>query len=77
MKTKKEATLGHAFIPIIVLMVVLSVAIIGFGADPHIPLLVGIIVASLVAMFSLGYTWDEVEKVPLKQSNYPCKQYSY
>ena len=62
MKTKKEATLGHAFIPIIVLMVVLSVAIIGFGADPHIPLLVGIIVASLVAMFSLGYTWDEVEK---------------
>lgn len=62
MKTKKQATLGHAFIPIIVLMVVLAVAIIGFEADPHIPLLVGIIVATLVAMFSLGYTWEEVEK---------------
>lgn len=62
MKTKKVATLGHALIPILVLMIVLSFAIIVFGADPHIPLLVGIIVASLVAMFMLGYSWEEVEK---------------
>lgn len=62
MKTKKVATLGHALIPILVLMIVLSLAIIVFGADPHIPLLVGIIVASLVAMFMLGYSWEEVEK---------------
>lgn len=62
MKTKKVATLGHALIPILVLMIVLSLAIIVFGADPHIPLLIGIIVASLVAMFMLGYSWEEVEK---------------
>jgi len=62
MKTKKEATLGHAFIPIIVLMVVLSVSILVFGADPHIPLLVASIVAAFVAIFGLGYTWEEVEK---------------
>ena len=62
MKTKKQATLGHAFIPIIVLMVVLSVSILVFGADPHIPLLVASIVAAFVAIFGLGYTWEEVEK---------------
>ncbi|NLK43877.1 MAG: Na+/H+ antiporter NhaC [Tissierellia bacterium] len=62
MNTKKQATLGHAFIPIIVLMVVLSVSILVFGADPHIPLLVASIVAAFVAIFGLGYTWEEVEK---------------
>lgn len=62
MKTKKKATLLHAFIPIIVLIVALAVAIIMFEADPHIPLIIAIIVASLVAMFLLNYTWDEVEK---------------
>lgn len=62
MKTKKQATLAHAFIPIIVLMAVLSVAVLVLEADPHIPLIIAIIAAALVAMFSLGYTWDEVEK---------------
>lgn len=62
MKTKKQATLLHAFIPIIVLIASLSVSIIVFEADPHIPLIIAIIVASLVAIFSLGYTWKEVEK---------------
>ena len=62
MKTKKEARLLHAFIPIIALIVSLSVGILVFEADPHIPLLIAIIVASLVAIISLGYSWDEVEK---------------
>lgn len=62
MKTKKQATLVHAFIPIVALMASLAVAILQFDADPHIPLILGIIVASLVAVFGLNYTWDEVEK---------------
>ncbi|NLY72724.1 MAG: Na+/H+ antiporter NhaC [Tissierellia bacterium] len=62
MKTKKEATIIHALIPIVVLMASLAVAILLYDADPHIPIILGIIVASLVAIFGLGYTWDEVEK---------------
>lgn len=62
MKTKKQATLFHAFIPILVLMLSLAVGVLIYGADPHIPLLVAIIVAGLVAVFSLNYSWDEVEK---------------
>ena len=62
MKTKKEATLVHAFIPIVVLMIALAIAVLLFGADPHIPLLIAIVVAGLVAVFGLNYSWDEVEK---------------
>lgn len=62
MKEKKQATIGHALIPIIAVIVALAVAIIGFGADPHIPLLIGALIAGLVAVFGLGYTYEEIEK---------------
>lgn len=62
MNSKKQATLMHAFIPIVVLVASLFIAITKFGADPHIPIIIAIIVASAVAIFSLGYTWEELEK---------------
>lgn len=62
MKEKRQATIMHALIPIIAVIVALSVAIIGFEADPHIPLLFGALVAGIVAMFGLNYSWDEIEK---------------
>ncbi len=62
MKTKKEATLIHAFIPIAVLVATLFIAITKFEADPHIPIIVAIVVAAGIAIFSLGYKWDEIEK---------------
>lgn len=62
MKPKKQATLGHALIPIVFLIVVLSASIMLFGADPHIPLILAIIVAASVAIFQLGYTWGELEE---------------
>lgn len=61
MKTKKEATIMHAFIPIIALVGSLAVGILVFGADPHMPLLIAIIIAACVSIFSLGFTWNEVE----------------
>ncbi|MBU5676072.1 Na+/H+ antiporter NhaC [Alkaliphilus sp. MSJ-5] len=62
MKTKKEATLVHALIPIAVLVASLFIAITKFEADPHIPIIVAIVVAAGIAIFSLGYKWDEIEK---------------
>lgn len=62
MKEKKQATIGHALIPILAVIVALAVAIIGFEQDPHIPLLFGALIAGLVAMFGLNYSWDEIEK---------------
>ncbi|SDK85643.1 Na+/H+ antiporter NhaC [Natronincola ferrireducens] len=62
MKEKKRATLGHALIPILFLIVVLSISIVVFEQDPHIPIIFAIIVASLVAVYQLGYTWGELEE---------------
>jgi len=61
-REKKEATLGISLIPVLVIVGVLAYAIIALGADPHIPILVGAAVGALIAVFGLGYTWEEVEK---------------
>jgi NhaC family Na+:H+ antiporter len=61
-REKKEATLGISLIPILVIVVILGYAIIVMGADPHIPILIGAAVGSLIAVYKLGYTWEEVEK---------------
>lgn len=62
MNTKKEATLIHALIPIVVLVSALFISITRFEADPHIPIIVAIVVAATVAIFSLGFKWEEIEK---------------
>ncbi len=59
---KKQATLGISIIPVAVIVAVLAVAIIKFGQDPHIPILIGAAVGALIAVYVLGYTWVEIEK---------------
>ena len=60
-REKKEATIGISLIPVIVVVAVLAVSIIVFEQDPHIPILVGAAVGALIAVFKLGYTWEEIE----------------
>ena len=60
-REKKEATLGISLIPVIVVVAVLAVAIIVFEQDPHIPILIGAAVGALLAVYNLGYTWEEIE----------------
>ncbi|SES95002.1 Na+:H+ antiporter, NhaC family [Natronincola peptidivorans] len=62
MKPKKQATLLHALIPIIALVLILSTSIIVFGQDPHIPLIGATIVAVIVGIYMLGFTWNELEE---------------
>lgn len=61
-KQKKEATLGISIIPVLVIIAVLAAAIIIFGQDPHIPILIGATVGALIAVYILGYAWEEIEK---------------
>ena len=61
-KQKKQATLGISIIPVVAIVAVLAVAIIKFGQDPHIPILVGAVVAALIGVYTLGYSWEEIEK---------------
>ncbi len=62
MKTKKQATIGHALIPILTLIATLFLAIVVYEQDPHIPMIIATIVAVAISLYSLGYTWDELEK---------------
>lgn len=61
-KNKKQATLADALIPISFLALFLCVSIFKYGTSPHIPLIGGAIVAGLVAIFKLNYSWNEIEE---------------
>lgn len=56
----REAKLIHAIISFFGLIVVMSIGIMKFKVDPHIPMFIGVIVAAIVTM-SLGYTWKSIE----------------
>jgi NhaC family Na+:H+ antiporter len=56
----KDPTIGHALISLLGLIIVMSIGIIKFGADPHIPMFIGVIISAIVAMV-LGYNWSEIE----------------
>ncbi|MBS3986018.1 MAG: Na+/H+ antiporter NhaC [Selenomonadales bacterium] len=60
-KQRKEATILHALIPIVVTVAALSYAVLVHEAYPHIPLIFGTIVASIVAITMLGIPWGELE----------------
>lgn len=57
----REAKLGHALIPVVFLVVTLGVTVLVFDQSPHIPLVLGTAVASLVG-WRLGHTWKGLEE---------------
>ncbi|MGE5632447.1 MAG: Na+/H+ antiporter NhaC [Caulobacteraceae bacterium] len=64
-KTKREATLLEALIPVVLtiaLLMYMVLPIFGIGGDVHIPLVLGALIAAVVAITRLGYTWAEVEE---------------
>lgn len=62
MREKKKATIGHALIPIAVLITTLFFGITYLGTDAHIPIIIAIIAASVVGIWVLGFSWSELEK---------------
>lgn len=59
--TPKIPSLLHPLISLAVLIGALSIGIIKFETDPHVPMFIGVIGACLVTL-SLGYTWEDIEK---------------
>ncbi len=55
---KKQVKFIHGFISIFALAVVMFGATVIFGAEPHLPLIVGCVVAGIVAA-TRGYKWEE------------------
>ncbi len=64
-RTKREASLLEALIPILFtvgLLMYTVLPVFGVEGEVHIPLVLGSMVAILVAVYRLGYTWTEVEE---------------
>ena len=59
---KKELTFGLSIIPILALLVAAASSIFIWEAGMHIPLLVGVLAAALVAKIC-GWRWQEIEKM--------------
>lgn len=57
----KTPTVWQALISLLGLIAVMSVGIIIFHVDPHIPMFIGVIISAVMAM-ALGYSWREIEK---------------
>ena len=57
----RKATLFEAMIPITCLILFLGVGILMYGASPHVPLLGAAAIAGLVAVYRLGFKWEELE----------------
>jgi len=63
-KTKREATLFEALIPIVFTIALLMYTVLpvfGVDGEVHIPLVLGAMVTAAMAIWRLGYTWKEVE----------------
>ncbi|BFU60954.1 MULTISPECIES: Na+/H+ antiporter NhaC [Rodentibacter] len=51
----------YALLPVLVMIATMAVSIIKFEASPHVPLIIGAITATLVAM-KFGYRWSTIEQ---------------
>lgn len=57
---KKGIPFLFAVLPLVIMISVMAVTIIQFKGSPHIPLIVGTIIAALIA-WMYGFTWQEIE----------------
>ncbi|QUE85499.1 Na+/H+ antiporter NhaC [Exiguobacterium alkaliphilum] len=62
---KQEMKLGWALLPLLVMIGVMLVAIVLLEQGPHIPLIIGTAVASMVA-YMHGFKWKEIEEMMYK-----------
>jgi len=59
--TRRRATLWQALTPVLLLIVFLGFNVLLFKGSPHLPLIGGSVVASIMGLF-LGFTWKDIEK---------------
>lgn len=62
MKEVKQATFGHALIPLVFLITSLVLTLTKWDGSAHIPIFTSAIVAALVAMLGLNYSWKDLEE---------------
>ena len=59
-REKRDPYLWEALISILGLVLFISLAILRYGTDPHISILLGVFVAAVIGLRA-GFSWKEVE----------------
>ncbi len=67
-KTPRTPKFWEALISLIGLVAMLVIGIVVYHVDPHIPLIIGTIIAAIVSV-RLGYSWDDIQKFMVKGIN--------
>ena len=61
-KEPRPPKLIEAIITFVGLVIIMSLGIIKFKVDPHIPMFIGVIFAALMSL-RLGYKWEAIEEM--------------
>lgn len=64
-KAVRMPKVWEALIVLCVLILVLAIGIIVYGVDPHVPMLIGVAAAAIMAKI-LGYHWEQIEHFMIK-----------
>jgi len=59
--TRRKPHLYEAILSFAFLIFVMALGIVKFGANPHIPMLIGAMFSALIAL-KIGYSWDEIQQ---------------
>ena len=59
-KEIRKANFPEAIFTFLSLVVIMFISIIRYKESPHIPMLIGVLIASLVAL-KIGYSWKFIE----------------
>lgn len=62
---KKEMSFTMAMIPLLVTIFVMTITVVVLKQSPHVPLIIGTAVASLVALYA-GHKWKDIEEAMYK-----------
>lgn len=68
-REKRQPHLWEAFLPIIALVFLLYVGLVVYGASAQVPLVIASVIAVIVAVSRLGFSWGEIEAGILKTIN--------
>lgn len=63
-KIPRMPELWEALLTLGILVILMAVAILVYGADPHIPMFLGALVAAMMSL-RIGYKWEDVERFML------------
>jgi len=64
-RKQRDPYVWEALISLFSLVAGISISIVVYGADPHIPMLLGVFVAAVIA-WKVGYEWEVVQDGMLK-----------